>query len=604
MKRYVFTFILIIVMSVAGIANLKPQPRPLNRPPRQNPEILKAQEFEVQKEYEEAKKIYQRIYESGRTDIVFWKLLLLCEKTRDFKGMERLALQRLKKNKNDVSTLQYLARAYYGQSDRRKGRRTLLKIIGDRWTDEGRIHVAANEFMHQNDIDSVLNVYITARKHLNRQDVFADNIARIYSLRMDYISAIGEYMNTIDTIKITYSKVEEMIKNAREYGEKPADIERPISRYLDDHPESINAARLLSELKYEAGDFNGAYIALAPTAVASVNPQDMWNLAERFKNDGHMDEALMAFADFYMYFEKHPKRVSSLLESASIRADRGDIEGARKDYQRLARDYRGTRNGETASLRMIQLAETTMDIEAFAQTLSNFASKTHFRTVAREAYLILGKTLLRNNCPEQSEEAFEQARTKSRSRKELYEVISQTALLNFFTGDFDAMSRNIKTCLKNDPGGEKINDLLTFKVLVIRCYSVSELKRLKTYAGGQFAFYRGEVSTAVDSFLVAAKDTSSVVTPYAASALARIYNMQGDDEKAVSWYLYAASAARDSTIHVGALIDAADVLVLKSGKSERAKTLYSEALTSYPGNVHESEIRRKLKRQVSNPSVR
>ena len=208
---------------------------------------------------------------------------------------------------------------------------------------------------------------------------------------------------------------------------------------------------------------------------------------------------------------------------------------------------------------------------------------------------------MRRNRPEQSKKAFEQAHTKSRTRKELYEVESRTALLNFFTGDYDAMSKNIESCIRNDPGGEKNNELLTFKVLGMRCSSESELSGFTAYSGGQFAFYRGDVNTAVDSFTVAARDTSSVVAPYAAGALARIFKNEGDDEKAVKWYLYAASAAIDTTIHAGALMDAADVLAVKPGQIERAKNLYIEALVSLPGNVHESEIQRKLKKQTANP---
>ncbi|MBT4484877.1 MAG: tetratricopeptide repeat protein, partial [Candidatus Latescibacteria bacterium] len=447
MKRVVFVFILIVMTSIPFSADSETPPRVLSRPVNTNPEFIKAQELEIQKKYEEAKGIYMRIYESQGTDIVFWKLVLLLERTKDFEEMERLTLQRLNKYRGEISTMRYLAHAYYGQGDKEKGRRKLLNIIGKRWDAAGRVSLVASELISQNDLDTALEVYTTARKKTGKDELFANEVARIYSIRMKYIDALEEYLKIIDRIKIAYTNIEQMIQKALEAGKKTDDIVRPIAEYLDSHPESINTARLLSGLMYDTGDFDRAYTVLITTAAATNNPRDVWNLAERLKKDGHLEKALMVYAGFYRYFENDPGRVSSLLVSASIKFILGDTDGAIMDYRNIVKDYQGTQEGDTASLRILQLSQDVAFIDELARSLNDFASTTKFRPVAREAYITLGEAFLRGGRAEEAEKAFEQARIKSRLKEEMYGVCVRKALLNFFTGDYEAMSQDIVNCV-------------------------------------------------------------------------------------------------------------------------------------------------------------
>ena len=597
-KNNLSAFLLICLVCFSYSAEsqaIKPEDK---RVVRINPDFERAQELEAQGKYEEAKEIYKRLYESGSTDNAFWKLLLLYERTDDFKEMERFVLERLKKTPDDISMRRYLARAYYGQGDKNKGKKTLQKIIGGNFNDLGRVYVVTNEFTRQNDLDTAIEIYLKARKKAGRSDLFSRETARIYSLRMNYIKAIEEYIKSLENVKVTYASIEKMIQKARETGGKTENIVRPLEEYLESHPKSILAARLLSDLMYDTGDYESAYKVLVPAAVASENPQDVWDLAERFKSDGHTDEALRVFADYYRFFENDSKRVSSLLEMASIKVIRGDKSGAQEDYRRLARDYKGTLEGDTAVLRTIELAGDTMDIDKFTQSLVDFSSTTKFRTLAREACLLRHEAFLRAGRPEESKKAVEEARIKSRSRKEKYEVAAQAVMLNFFTGDYEAMSREIEICIGNFPGGARVNDLLSLKILAMRCSNEPELQDFNAYSKGKYAIYRGDMNAAVESLLSAAQDTSSVVSPFAAIELAKVFLELNAPDKAVTWYLHAAETARDAAVHTGALMDAADILAVNLGNKEQAAALYLDALTSEPGNVHESEIRRKLKKIV------
>ncbi|MFC1529026.1 tetratricopeptide repeat protein, partial [Candidatus Latescibacterota bacterium] len=189
MKRVTFTLILAVMVSVSFAADSKAQPLILQRTVNTSPEFLKAQELEAQKKYEEAKELYMRLYESQGGDVVFWKLMLLFERTKDFEEMENLTLQRLNTFRDEISTMRYLALAYYGRGDKEKGRRTLLNIIGNRWNSTGRVNLVANELKSQNDPDTALEVYTTARKKTGKNDLFANEVARIFSIRMKYIEA-------------------------------------------------------------------------------------------------------------------------------------------------------------------------------------------------------------------------------------------------------------------------------------------------------------------------------------------------------------------------------------------------------------------------------
>ena len=600
MKEFIFISILTVLVCLSHSNESLSQDKITKINDRPNEEFRKAQELELQKKYEEAKEVYERLFETDKSEYIFLKLIYLYDNMDDFEGMEKLANDRLKENPDDISTVRYLAHAYYEQGDEKNGRKTLLKIIGDRWYDHVRIFLVTSELSGQNDFDTALEVYTTAREKQGNPALFANEMARIYSIRLEYIKAIEEYVKILDTdddnINITYYNIQQMIEKAIEDEIKPDDISRPLALYLERNPKSIKVARLLSDMKYESGDYNGAYRVLLTTAVVSNNPEDLWNLARRFRGKGRMQEALTAFEDFCRYFKNDLKCTSALLEVASIKALMGNTEGAIDYYHRLAEEYNGSLEAATASLRIIELSRTKMDFEEFSQTLRDFASSTPYRTVALEAYVHLGENFLRVGCSEDARKAFDDARIKSRTNKETYDVAKRMVWLTFFTGDYKSMSEEINKCVENNPEGEEINEILELKILGLKCSSESDMKRLHTYAQGQYAYYKGEVSTAIDSFIVAAHDTSSIVAYYAARALAEQYHQQGDSETSATWFLHAASVAHDSTEHVAALKKAADIYAFDLNNRTRAGNLYRETLLSYPGTVYESELRNKLRK--------
>ena len=105
-----------------------------------------------------------------------------------------------------------------------------------------------------------------------------------------------------------------------------------------------------------------------------------------------------------------------------------------------------------------------------------------------------------------------------------------------------------------------LDDLLDIVLLSQQLQNERDHTAFDAFAAGQYALFRGETDAAVDSLSVAASDTSSVVSSYAASELGSLFNRGHEYRQAVSWYLRAAKAARDTTMRVGLMIDAAEVL--------------------------------------------
>jgi len=594
MKRF---FPIFLFVAAACVPRTVPA-QVLNIPGKPSKEFIKAQSLERQGKLDEAEALYRRIYETEGTDNAFWRLIRLYERTGDFDGMEKLALDKLKRSPENFTVKRYLARAYYGRGEEKKGRRVLMDIVNGHWGDMGRVFTAASEFTRQNDLDSALAVYGKARKKLKRPELFAGQMARIYSARMEYCKAIEEQLKLLEGSKAAFTAVQDLIRKALETGCEPKEIEKPLASHLGTHPRSMKAARLLSDFKYRTGDLEGAYEALIPTAAATNNPKEVLDLAERYRADGFDGLAVRVYEDYYRFFKNDGKRAHALLEAASIRISSNDIQGGLEDLRRVAEDYAGTEDGDSARLRMIRFSPEIGGYEERLEKLDEFASSTKYRTVAREAHMMRGRICLRNGRLEEAGSAFREARLKSRSKEEKYDTAVSLALLDFFAGNYESMAREIETCVSTGPAESETNDLLALKVLGMRCSGAADRKALEEYAGGMYALYRGDVEEAVERFSRAAGDTSTVAAPYAAMELARTLLERGESESAVRWYMSAADAFRDETERVGALAAAADALSLEEGGRERAVSLYREALTRYPGNLHESEIRRKLKALV------
>ncbi len=168
-------------------------------------------------------------------------------------------------------------------------------------------------------------------------------------------------------------------------------------------------------------------------------------------------------------------------------------------------------------------------------------------------------------------------------------------MIRLYACEFDDMVKDIETSVSIAPDGEGANDLLALRLLALRSSSANDLRLFTTYAHGRFALFRGLVDEGVDSLAAAASDTVSAVAPEAARALGDWWRSRGEARKALEWYSRAVTAARDTTMHVSAMMDAADLYVNKLNDRESAKRLYVEALTAYPGTVFDAELRSRLR---------
>ncbi len=561
----------------------------------QNLQLIKAQEFESQGKLEEAKEIYESLYKSDGNDTYFWKLIQLYESTNDLKGLENLAFSKIKIQPNNIEARRYLARSYYSQGEREKAHETLMGIVEENWKNTNLVKLVADEFVNNSEYIDAIYVYKRARETAGDSLLYSTELARIYTLCEDYIPAIEEYLKSLEVANVVYLNIEQLINMGDEKGIKFEELIHPFVDYLDKNPQSVKAAKLLSDLMYREGDYDNSYQVLIGPAVETDSPIYIWNLAERLKNDGHKKKALEVYESYNRFFLNTPNRVDALMESATIKTEFGENESALEDYQILMDEYSGTVHAAFAVLRFIELSKEKASFEGYIESLNDFASTTDFIEVACEAYLLIGDTLMRNGRLEDAKQAYINAQVKSRSKEEIYKINVKLALLHFFEADYEAMSKEIGTCISILPDGEEINDLLSFKILGMKCSSNEEIADFKAFSQGHYALYRGDMESATESFMKAAKDTLSVVAPYSALAIGKIFKSQGDFSEAVKWFLYAADSSQDTTFHIGAIIEAANILETELDSKENAKELYLEAITTYPDNVYENKLRSELR---------
>ncbi|MFC1537847.1 tetratricopeptide repeat protein [Candidatus Latescibacterota bacterium] len=563
--------------------------------PAVDPRILKAQEFEGKGDFERAIALYLELYAANKQDVVFYKLINLYTGSEDYEGLETLVVSKLKDNPDHIEAKLYLARSYYGRGENEKGYELLLDIIGDNWNEVQKVRIVANELFVRNDYDKAIDIYATAREKIGSPNLFAYELARIYVYREDYVSAIKEYLKILDAEKIAYSNIKSVIESAINTNIEINTLVTLFEDYLYNKPDSINAARLLSELLYRIGDFDRAYSMLSGTAVKTDSAQDVWTFAEMLRSDNHLEKALRAYRDYYRNFKNAPNLVEALETSASIERELGRPENAIDDYQQIIDSHSGTIEAAFAGLHLLELSADRTSFEGYARILEEYAENSEFREVTHEAYYILGDTFLRNGFPDKAATAFGNALLNARSNEERYKIYVISAYLHFFENNFEMMSEEIRLCTGNLPDGEDINDLLTYKILGLRCSTENDRSAYEAFSKGHCALYCGDRETAEEYFNDASADTSTVVAPHALSALGKISLSKRNFVKAADLYMLAAESAQDTTIHVEALIKAADIYASELNDKERAKTLYLDTITSFPGTVFEHELRKKLR---------
>lgn len=559
----------------------------------QDPEFLRAQALENQGKLVEARAVYEALYRANPNDLYYWKFLLTCERTGDYPAMERLAAQRLKTRPGELSSMNYLSRAYHGQGETEKARGVLLESIGENWKDAGRVRNAANEFQFRNDLDGALDIYRTARIKTGNPEAFSMDVARLHAAQMRYAKAIEEYLKSMETSPASYAAVERILGMQFDAQTNMSDFIPPLEEYLAADPKSVKAGKLLSMLKMRLGEYEEACRAILNTAVPANVPAEVWNLAGRMEASGRPNEALLLYREYHLRFTTDPNSGKALLRAAAIRFESGDRTGAKRDYETLTAEYPGTPEASLASLRLIELdAADSADIIGRLQCL---ADSTADRAVAFEAYLLLGERNQKQGMTEEAARAFGKARLKARSREEIGDVASKSALLHFFTGKFDDMTYDIETAVTSVPEDDVSNDLLSLRVLYLRSSTEKERRDFGLYARGRYALFRGMDTEGLDSLAVAASDTASVVAPEAARVIGAFWRAEGETARALEWYDRAISAARDTTVLVEAMIEAADIYRNDLLDGDAARRLYVQALTAYPGSVFEAELRNRLR---------
>ncbi|MFA6472484.1 MAG: tetratricopeptide repeat protein, partial [Candidatus Latescibacterota bacterium] len=404
-----------------------------------DPEFFKAQTLESQGKNDEALAIYSRLYNEKKTDVYFFKLVMLCERIGNFKTMGEISRDRLSINPHELSAINYLSRSLYGQGKNSEGQRVLMESFGDKWDDSVKIRNAASEFMNRNDLVSALSVYLTAREKTGNKSIYSFELAQIYRVQMNYSQAIREYLKTLENQPASYNNIDLLLKAALDAKADTKSLLTPLIEYQKMKPANLPVARLISDLNYRLGDYEGAYKSLLDSAVPAKNPTDLWNMAERLNEEGHTREAILAYSDFYRYFKAGQNGKNSLLRCAALRAKKGDSEGAEKDYLTLAADFPGTVEESLASLRIMELSSKETGT-GLISNLQAFTALPLDQSVACEANLFLGQTCLRQGKTEDAEKALNEARLKARSKNEVYDVTSTMALVHFFTDAYDLMA--------------------------------------------------------------------------------------------------------------------------------------------------------------------
>ena len=105
MKKYILISVFTILVCVSHADESLAQNKISKIKDRPNKEFIKAQELEAQKKFEEAREVYERLFETDKSEYIFFKLIYLYENMHDFEEMENLANERLGEMPGDRTCL-------------------------------------------------------------------------------------------------------------------------------------------------------------------------------------------------------------------------------------------------------------------------------------------------------------------------------------------------------------------------------------------------------------------------------------------------------------------------------------------------------------------
>jgi len=558
-----------------------------------------ARNLERLSKYEEALQIHMRLFAANpdnkqALDGIERDLLQL----KRYDELKDILGERLQARPDDASVVEKLGMAEYKSGDEAKARQMWQTIIERNPDRQDSYMAVARQYLYNGLVDDAAVVYLAGRKRLGDANLFARELANLYSSQARYGEATAEYVLLLEDAK-QYSYVESMIGRFKRTAESDNQVLQALRDAVGKNPDNAQLRRLLgghclrTEHPDEALEQFSRVEELEGTNGAALLDFGDWSNREGFPST-----ALKAYERLLELFPESPLGPKAYQGLGQSLEKMGLHQEAIAAFRILASRYARSREADYAlfeigKIYLHRLANPDSALDAFHGLTAGSGRQSRYASEAKsliaECYFVKGDLV-------GAEQQYEQLRQETADTPELaQEAAFRVAEMRYFRGDFDGALQELETLTKGSPSGVFVNDALDLMVFIEEHRSFGD-DALKAFAIASVLERQGKAGEAITAFQrLPTYYPQSLLGDDALLRIGGLYKIQGDFSRALEAYRSILSQYPDS--------DQGDEVQRRTGEIyeedlqdiPKAIEAYEQMLSSYPKSLLFDPVRKRVR---------
>ena len=575
-------------------------------------EQLADQFFQV-KEYGKAAIYYEKLYDKNPTLYYtpYFKCLLA---TSDLKKAEKIAKKQLKSFPEDLFYYVDLGQVYKADSNLTKAKEQYAKAIKELGADISQTLQLGKAFIGVKEFDYAIETYKKGRKYNERIYPFFFESADAYKAKGDIRSMINEYLDALSFKETELQNVQMQLQNSLGYDDEKGGFNNPIlkqelQKRIQQHPDKIIYSDFLIYILTQQKDFEGAFIQ--SKALDKRQKEEGFRIMDLGKlcvlNEDYetaqqcFDYVIAKGKDNFNYAQACIESANAQFEKISrqknyTQADLLEVEQKLKNtikqfgYNQLSVSV----VHKLAVLQGFYLNKVQEAIDMLTEVINTPGID---KASAAELKLDLGDLLLISGDVWEASLSYSQVEKAYKYDPIGQEAKFRNAKIAFYTGDFKWAKAQLDV-LKGATSKLISNDAMDLSLVISDAIGIDTNEvPLQMFASADLLLLQHKTQQGLqrlDSINIVFDNHSLSDDIYFKKA--QIFTQEGKYKEALEAYQRIVDVYGEEIYGDDALFKMAEIYQYNLKDIEKAKTLYQEFLTKYPGSVYSVEARKRFRK--------
>ena len=572
-----------------------------------------ADQFFQNKEYSKAVIYYEKLYSDNPIAYYtpYFKCLLA---TQEFKKAEKITRRQLKSSPADLFYYVDLAQVYKADSNITKANDQYEKAIKELGTDISQVLQLGKAFVGVKQFDYALEAYKKGRKYNAQVYPFFYEMADVYKAKGDIKGMINEYLDAIGFKETELQNVQIQLQNSLGYDDEKGGFNNPVlkqelQKRIQQHPDKVIYSDFLVYIFIQQKDFESAFIQSKA-------------LDKRQKEEGIRIMDLGKLCVLNEDYETAQQCFDYVIAKGkdNFNYSQACIESANAQFEKIIKQKNYTQTDLTDVEQKLKNTLTQFGYNQLSLTIVHklavlqgfYLNKTQEaidmlngvittpgidKASAAELKLDLGDLLLINGDVWDASLSYSQVEKAYK-----YEAIGQeakfrNAKIAFYTGDFKWAKAQLDV-LKGATSKLIANDAMDLSLVISDAIGVdTNIVPLQMFASADLLLLQHKTLAGLqrmDSINILFDNHSLADDIYFKKA--QVYTQEGKYKEAIEAYQRVVDAYGDEIYGDDALFRMAEINQYNLKDIEKAKALYQEFLSKYPGSVYTVEARKRFRK--------